>query len=141
MLSPTRPPSRTSSGAVYLDRASRILALREAAERAAARLPEVRRIVLFGSIAQGTATPRSDADLLVEVAWSAHGSPRDRVPSVLDALSPLPCPIDLFVFASAELAAMRTDGSPLIRTIDERGIDLLQNARVAPANPSSGAGL
>ncbi|MBI2963850.1 MAG: nucleotidyltransferase domain-containing protein [Deltaproteobacteria bacterium] len=82
-------------------------------------------MLLFGSLTRGTPTPRSDADLLVEVAASVHPTPRDRIPDVLRALSPLPCPVDLFVFTSAEVERLREDGSPLVRVALEEGVDLL----------------
>ena len=89
--------SSSSAGAVYLDRAARIEELRAAARRAVIRLSRVRRIILFGSLVAGIPTPRSDADLLVVVSDSPHCEPRDRVPELLRALSPLPCPLDLHV--------------------------------------------
>ena len=98
-------PSRTSAGATYLNRAARITALKAAAFRAAERLPAVRRIILFGPLVAGRPTPRSDADLLIILAASDHAQPRDRVPEVLRALSPLPCPLDLFVLTEAESPA------------------------------------
>lgn len=94
-----RKSSSNSAGATYLDREARLRDLFMMAERAAARVPEIRRIILFGSMVNGIATPRSDADLLVEVRVSTDAA------DVLRAMSPLPCPVDLFVFTSEELAA------------------------------------
>lgn len=120
-----RARSPRSAGATYLDKPKRIADLREAARRAAGRVPEIRRVILFGSLVSGTPTPRSDADLLVEVATSPHDNPRDRIPDVLRALSPLPCPVDLFVFTTEEVETMRGDNAPLGRVAFETGIDLL----------------
>ena len=119
-------PSRSSSsaGAVYLDRERRIQELQTAACRAAARLPALRRVILFGSLAAGIPTPRSDADLLVVLAESDHPQPRDRVPEVLRALMPLPCPVDLFVLTSEELDRYAREGHPLVREALEHGRDL-----------------
>jgi predicted nucleotidyltransferase len=89
----------------------------------------IRRVLLFGSLVDGISTPRSDADLLVVVADSPHANPRDRVPEVLLALSPLPCPVDLFVFTEHEAARHLDEGAPLLR-VAFRGLDLL--------TPSSG---
>jgi predicted nucleotidyltransferase len=89
--------SRPSAGATYLDKDRRILQLREAAHLARRRLPSIQRMILFGSLASGTPTPRSDADLIVVVGTTTHARPGDRVPDVLRAMSPLPCPVDLFV--------------------------------------------
>ena len=85
-----RRRSSSSAGAVYLDREQRLEELRVAATRAAARLPAVRRVILFGSLVEGIPTPRSDADLLVVLSESDQRLPRDRVPEVLSALMPLP---------------------------------------------------
>ncbi len=120
-----RGRSSSSAGATYLDRNARIEELKAAARRAASRDPSIRRIVLFGSLAAGVPTPRSDADLLVIVETSRHGEPRDRVPEMLSALSPLPCPVDLFVLTTDEVPRLRTEGSPLLRVALETGFDLL----------------
>lgn len=120
-----RRRSSSTAGIAWLDRAERIEAVRRAVERAAGRLP-LRRAILFGSLAAGRATSRSDADLLLVLASSPHPRPRDRVPDALEALRPLPCPIDLFVLTQEELARLRSENSPFLRAIDAAGIDLLQ---------------
>ncbi|HEX5759764.1 MAG TPA: HEPN domain-containing protein [Thermoanaerobaculia bacterium] len=123
-----RARSSTPAGAVYLDRDLRISQLRTAAERARGRLPALRRAVLFGSLADGTAGPRSDADLLLVLETSLHADPTDRVPEALAALSPLPCPLDLFVVTAAELARLEAAGDPLVREVRRCGLDLLDSA-------------
>src|SRR5262249_11728849 len=120
-----RDRSSSSAGATYLDRARRIDELRSAAARAQRKEPTIRRVILFGSLVSGIPTPRSDADLLVIVERSPHDEPRDRVPEVLRALSPLPCPVDLFVLTSDELERFRAEGSPFVRVALESGEDLL----------------
>lgn len=110
--------SSNSAGAVYLDRESRVRDLEQMARRAAARVPQIRRIILFGSMVNGTPTPRSDADLLVEV-----GSATDPA-DVLRAMSPLVCPVDLFVFTCEELAA--SDPPLVAKTALRDGKDLLR---------------
>jgi predicted nucleotidyltransferase len=88
-------------------------------------MPAIRRVILFGSLVQGVPTPRSDADLLVEVSESSHAEPRHRIPEALRAFQPLPCPLDLFVLTSAEIEKLRKEGSPLLRAALEGGQDLL----------------
>ena len=100
------PQSSKAAGAVYLDRESRLRDLTMMARRAASAIPEIRRVILFGSHVRGIPTPHSDADLLVEVAASADADPRDRALAVLRAMAPRVCPIDLFVYTTAELEAM-----------------------------------
>jgi predicted nucleotidyltransferase len=117
--------SSSSAGATYLDRDARIRDLRDAARRATKRDGSIRRAVLFGSLASGIPTPRSDADLLIVVEASPHEQTRDRLPEMLGALAPLPCPVDLFVLTTEELERFRRQGSPLLREALEKGIDLL----------------
>ena len=117
--------SSSSAGATYLDRARRVDEVRESARRAAARLPSIERMVLFGSLASGTATPRSDADILVVLDRSDRSDPRDRISDVLHAMAPLPCAVDLFVLTADELEDARSHGAPLVRVALTAGIDLL----------------
>lgn len=118
--------SSRSAGATYLDRARRIQDLKAAAVRAASRMPSIRRVYLFGSLIHGIPTTRSDADLLVEVTDRSHRNPRDRIPEVLAAMSPLPCPIDLFVATSSEIESAG-HASPVVRLATTEGVDLLGN--------------
>jgi len=80
---------------------------------------------LFGSLVSGIATPRSDADLLVVLTASEHAEPRDRVPEVLRALIPLPCPVDLFVLTAEEFVRHARGDHPLLREVLRHGRDLL----------------
>ena len=118
------PSSSTSAGATYLDKARRIDEVRQAAGRALS-LQSVRRMILFGSLVAGTPTPRSDADILVVVDTSVHARSRDRVPDLLRAMSPLPCPVDLFILTKDEFERAREEGAPLVREALASGIDLL----------------
>lgn len=122
---PTPRSLRSSAGATYLDRHGRIEDLRRAACLARARLPSIRRVILFGSLASGTPTPRSDADLLIIVTHSRHERAADRLPELLRALAPLPCPVDLFVLTADELERARREESPLVREALAGGLDLL----------------
>lgn len=120
-----RKPSSRSAGAAYLDRGRRLEELRASARRAAAALPAIRRIVLFGSLAHGIPTPRSDADLLIVVDRSEQAEPRNRIPEMLGALRPLPCPVDLIVLTAEEVARHIAEGHPLLREVFAHGLDLL----------------
>jgi predicted nucleotidyltransferase len=117
--------SSNSAGAVYLDRDRRIEELRAAARRAATKMPGLQRVILFGSLVAGIPTPRSDADLLVIVAESAQREARDRVPSMMRALMPLPCPVDLFILTEQEFERHRSERHPLVREALDHGRDLL----------------
>jgi predicted nucleotidyltransferase len=95
------------------------------------RLPSIRRAVLFGSLDRGIPTPRSDADLMIELASSPLPEPRDRIPEMLRVLSPLPCPVDLFVLTSREVEEHTRENTPLLREILAHGIDLLEPSVMA----------
>ena len=88
-------------------------------------MPSIQRMILFGSLVAGMPTPSSDADLLVVVDRSAHAVMRHRIPDVLEALSPLPCPVDLFVCTADEFEVGRSGSTPLIREALAHGVDLL----------------
>lgn len=118
-----RRRSSNSAGATYLDREARIRDLRAMAQSAAGKIPEIRRVILFGSVVSGIPTPRSDADLLVEVTNSTHADPRDRNADVIRAMSPLACPVDLFVYTTRELQEL--SDAPLVTTALRDGVDLL----------------
>lgn len=118
-------PSRTSAGATYLDRDRRIDELRQAAHRARTQLPAIRRMILFGSLVAGTPTPRSDGDILVVMETTEHAEARDRLPAVLRAMSPLPCPVDLFVLTNDEFEHARREQASLVREALANGVDLI----------------
>jgi predicted nucleotidyltransferase len=82
-------------------------------------------VLLFGSLRTGQATPRSDADVLVVLDQSEHTDPRQRIPDILRAMAPLPCPIDLFVVTFEELDRARQERDPVAVLALESGLDLL----------------
>ena len=88
--SPMPKRSSLSAGATYLDKEERIEQLRQAAVRAQKRAPEIKRVILFGSIVTGIPSPRSDADLLIVVEASPHRHSRDRFAGSASRTSPTP---------------------------------------------------
>ncbi len=114
--------SSTDAGATYLDKPARIAELIAGAKRARERMPSIRRVLLFGSLVRGIPTPRSDADLVIELAEERSDHPRDRIPEVLRAFSPLPCALDLHVYTSRELA---DSPSPVVLLALREGRDQL----------------
>jgi len=88
-------------------------------------------MILFGSLAGGSPTPRSDADILV-IVETAERRRRDRLPEILSAMSPLPCPVDLHVMTVEEFASARERGEPLVREALKNGFDLLQPSQPRP---------
>jgi predicted nucleotidyltransferase len=82
-------------------------------------------MLLFGSLQTGGATPRSDADILVVLDRSEYAHPRERIPDILRALAPLPCPVDLFVLTAAELDRALREHDPVAHLALGSGLDLL----------------
>ncbi len=122
-----RRQSLPSAGATYLDRRQRVEEVRAAARRAAASLPSIKRMILFGSLQTGGATIRSDADILVVIdsGQESEADARDRIPDILRAMAPLPCPVDLFVTTPEELERALREQRPLARIAASTGVDLI----------------
>jgi len=116
-------PSRSSSssGVVFLDRERAVAEVRRAVADLVARRAGVREVWLFGSLARGNATPRSDADLLVVLDQDAR-RPMDRIPEFLLLLEGLGRPTDVVVLTAAEWAAR--EGTGWHREVIARGIRL-----------------
>lgn len=107
----------------WLDREAAAEAVREAARRLADREPSVVRVVLFGSLADGTATAASDADVMIELADSDLRL-LDRPPHYLDVFAHLGLPVDLFVYTTSELRA--ADPPPVARNALRAGLTLFE---------------
>ncbi len=116
-------PSRSSgsSGVAFLDRERAVADLRRAVTALVARRAGVREVWLFGSLARGNATPRSDADLLIVVDQDTR-RPMDRIPEFLLLLQGLGRPVDALVLTAAEWKAR--EGTALHREVVTRGIRL-----------------
>ena len=89
-------------GAVFLDREKTIEALHRIARRVRVENPAVSRIVLFGSLAEGSHSAFSDADLLV-ILKSGERRPMDRIPALLLAFADAPVGVDVLPVLEAEL--------------------------------------
>jgi predicted nucleotidyltransferase len=104
----------------WLDSQEAIRRLRVAAERLIAEHPEVLGVHLFGSLAEGRAIPRSDADVLVLLD---HSDRRwlDRPLDYGAAFDGIGLPVELFCYTRAEVDLVPlagralTDGVPLAR--------------------------
>src|SRR5215468_5296711 len=88
--------SSSSSGVVFLDRARALAEVQRAVTALVDRRPGVREVWLYGSLARGDATPRSDADLLVVLDEDAR-RPMDRIPEFLLLLQGVGRPTDVLV--------------------------------------------
>lgn len=108
------------SGVVFhrLDHEAALRSLREYVRRELAPRPEVREVVLIGSLARGDWAARSDADVVVVVDGAAERPPfrsADYAPRGAVAV-----PVDVFVYTAEEARAWR----PRFRGEVERGVVL-----------------
>lgn len=104
----------------FVDQTAVIEALHKCTQELKARCTEVVAVYLFGSFATGTATPRSDADIVVEVC-SADSSLQQQVwKTAMTVFLESPVPVDLFVISSAELA----EGRGVSGRVAQEGIEL-----------------
>jgi len=85
-----------------LDKRAILDSLKRLARRAQARNPQVRQIVLFGSLAQDAYTARSDADLLIVLRKDTR-SLVERIPEWLMAFADAPVPVDVFPYTEEEV--------------------------------------
>ena len=90
--------------------------------------PEIRRVVLFGSLARGDAVPGSDVDLML-VLSTADRRFLDRIP--LYTPDRFPVGIEVFPYTGDEIEAMLRDGNPFIRRALEEGITLFDSEKAA----------
>ena len=74
-------------------------------------------VLLFGSRARGTATRRSDLDLLI--VWNTQEPHLARIGRVLHLLSDSPWPVEVIAYTPQELEAKRS--SPFVRGILNEG--------------------
>ncbi len=103
----------------WLDREAVRRAVKRAAEEMARRRPEVLRVVLFGSLARGTAVPGSDADILVVLSKS--GQPfKDRMSTY--RLKGLPVGVDTLAYTEAEMEALSREGNAFVKEALAEGI-------------------
>jgi uncharacterized protein len=79
-------------------------------------------IILFGSWARGTASRRSDIDLLI--IWETSTPPLDRIGIVLTLLKDAPRSIDAIVYTPSELR--HRANSPFIRQVLQEGVILYE---------------
>ncbi|RDV81212.1 nucleotidyltransferase domain-containing protein [Ammonifex thiophilus] len=102
----------------WLEREKLIEALKEEAERLGRENPNVKKIVLFGSLAEGRAIPGSDADLLIVLTES--DSPFLERLAEWSAKMKIDFPVEVFPYTQEELHL------PLVRTALESGIVLFE---------------
>lgn len=116
--------SSSSVSVRFLDGPKIIEALRKRVEKLAADDPRVESVILFGSLAKGNYTPRSDADICIILRGDDPRRPMDRVPEFLDYFLRAPVPVDVLVYTQAEVERMRREGRRFVREVLEQGMTL-----------------
>ena len=99
---------------ISLDRKRVLEELQRAAECSVHR-EDVLAVVLFGSLAEGTATGTSDADLLI-VLNDSNKRFIDRIPEFLEHFRNLSLPVDVFPYTTHELNKQLKEGFGVGRT-------------------------
>ena len=114
----------TYASSRFIDQAAVVEALRQQARQLKIQQAKVTAVHLFGSFATGTATPRSDADVVVEIP-SGDVALREQIrDAALDIFLGAPVPVDLFVMSSAELAAERSTLRGIAGRVAQEGVRL-----------------
>ncbi len=95
--------------------------VRAAVRRLASRRPEIRRAVLFGSLARGDAVPGSDADVLLVLEKSTKAF-MQRISDYELSLSSIG--VDVFPYTEEELGRMQKDGNVFIENALAEGMEI-----------------
>ena len=90
--------------------------------------PEVVEVRLFGSMAAGTATPGSDADVVI-VLTNASQPFLERVLDYTRHLADAGVGCDIFPYTESELERLRRDGSAFIDAVDRSSVVLAERPR------------
>jgi predicted nucleotidyltransferase len=86
----------------FVDQAAVVEALRGCAQQLMAQCADVVAVYLFGSFATGSASPRSDADVAVEIQDVDANLRRQVRDAAMKVFSSAPVPVDVFVISSME---------------------------------------
>lgn len=76
-------------------------------------------VSLFGSLAKGNYTGRSDADILIVLKEDSRRF-IDRIPPYLAAFLYADVPVDVFPYTEEELKQLRKENSFVERILDEK---------------------
>lgn len=95
--------SWSSSAVTFLDREQVVAACRGLASEFLLSFPELREIGLFGSLAAGIPTPRSDLDLYLLVPEGVSKARREALEAkAREVFAPLGLPVDVWVLTPAQ---------------------------------------
>ena len=114
-------PSSPSVKVTYFPKQAVWDALRRLAAELPQSHPEVRRIIVFGSVASGRAVPGSDIDLILTLDSSTERF-IDRIPTYTPF--GLPAPVQVFPYTTEEIERMTAQGNQFIKRALADGIVL-----------------
>ncbi len=108
----------------FIDRKAVLEALCHCAEQLKAQCNGVVAVHLFGSFATGQATPRSDADIVVEIA-SEDPKLREAIrDQALEVFLDAPVPVEIFVQSTRQLEEGKRSGRGIAGAVAREGIRL-----------------
>lgn len=116
-------PFWNSSGPTFLDRNATIEAYRALAVAALGADSRIDRVVMFGSVAAGRATSRSDVDLLIVLRQHPLRS-MDRIPEYLGHFVAGPMPLDVLPLTHAEIERRVAGGDRFLAQALAEGVVL-----------------
>ena len=128
----------TTAAARFLDREAAVAALRERAAALVRADANVDSVALFGSLARGEATSRSDADVLLLLSES-HGIWVDRIPRYSHFFEGLGLDVDVFPLTRDEWACRLEEGDLFCHRIAETYLCLAGKAPAGEGGPAGGA--
>ena len=106
----------------FLDRDEVLRSLRGIAEQLLRDQPETQGVALFGSLARGVYSLRSDADLLVCLRSTTEEKIADRIPRLLARFLEAPVPVDILPLTASEICRHLDDPSPFWSRIRSEAI-------------------
>lgn len=109
--------SSDSAGARFLDRDAVLESLRRISEQLVRDKPEAQGVALFGSLARGDYSLRSDADILVCLRSAREEKVADRIPPLLAAFLDAPVPVDILPLTISEICRHLENPSPFWRRL------------------------
>jgi predicted nucleotidyltransferase len=115
----------------YIAKEKVIKILRKIAEEVASAHPEVVDIILFGSLARGDCSPRSDADILIILSSTKHKRMMDRIPKFLEYFRKSLVPVDIIPYTKSELKHQLINKNKFLQGVIIEGISLLSKKRGA----------
>ena len=119
--------SSNSAGARFLDCDEVLCSLSRIAKRLLQDRPDVQGVALFGSLARGDYSLRSDADILVCLRSTRQERPMDRIPPFLEAFLEASVPVDILPPTAAEILQRLEEADPFWRRIQREAIILAGN--------------